>query len=207
MNDVPLVNKNDINSINTSLIAIKKQLKQLNEAVGLIDVPDVDLTPFVRKDEVVDVIESGNMNPVTSNAVSQSLSYSTEEVNTGAVWIDGKPIYRKVFVCSTTMNLSVNSWNDVTSKFTGLSNMTSYISDIEDARIKSSNIMIDALWIRLDSNKIYLLPVGTTFQIGANLTYLILEYTKTTDTATRSIPTETRSIEEPIEEPTEEEKK
>ena len=35
MNDVPLVNKNDINSINTSLIAIKKQLKLLNEAVGL----------------------------------------------------------------------------------------------------------------------------------------------------------------------------
>ena len=120
MNDVPLVNKNDINSINTSLIAIKKQLTQLNEAVGLIDVPDVDLTPFVRKDEVVDVIESGNMNPVTSNAVvpsntvtsgdmhavtsnavSQSLSYSTEEVFTGSYWIDGKPIYRKTFYFAT----------------------------------------------------------------------------------------------------------
>ena len=71
MNDVPLVNKNDINSINTSIIAIKKQLMQLNEAVGLIDTPDVniDLTPFVKKSDVVDVVQSDNMNPVTSNAV------------------------------------------------------------------------------------------------------------------------------------------
>lgn len=70
MNDVPLVQKNDINSINTSLIAIKKQLKQLTEAVGLIDVPDLpDLSPYVKKTDVVDVVEAGNMNPVTSNAV------------------------------------------------------------------------------------------------------------------------------------------
>lgn len=69
MNDVPLVKDNNINSINTSLIAIKKQLKQLTEAIGLIDVPDVDTSVFVKKSEVVDAVESGNMNPVTSNAV------------------------------------------------------------------------------------------------------------------------------------------
>ncbi len=73
MNDVPLVNANDINSINTSIIAIKKQLRQLNEAVGLIDTPDVniDLAPFVKKSDVVDVVQSGNLNPVTSNAVAE----------------------------------------------------------------------------------------------------------------------------------------
>lgn len=80
MNDVPLIRKTDVNDINTSLIAIKKQLKQLNEAVGLIDVPDVDLTPFVRKDEVVNVVESGNMNPITSNAVAE---YTVDEVTSG----------------------------------------------------------------------------------------------------------------------------
>ena len=70
MNDVPLVKDNNVNDINTSIIAIKKQLKQLNEALGLIDVPNApDLSPYVRKDEVVDIVESGNMNPVTSNAV------------------------------------------------------------------------------------------------------------------------------------------
>lgn len=69
MNDVPLIKTNSINDINTSLIAIKKQFKQLNEALGLVDIPDVDTSVFVKKSDVVDVVESGNMNPVTSNAV------------------------------------------------------------------------------------------------------------------------------------------
>ena len=69
MNDVPLVKANNIHDINTSIIAIKKQLKQLNEAVGLIDMPTIDTSIFVKKSEVVDVVEEGNMNPVTSNAV------------------------------------------------------------------------------------------------------------------------------------------
>ena len=48
MNDVPLIKTNSINDINTSLIAIKKQLKQINEAVGLIDIPSADTSGFVK---------------------------------------------------------------------------------------------------------------------------------------------------------------
>lgn len=44
---------------------------------------------------IVDRVTVDNMNPVTSNAVANVLSYSTEEVLTGGYWIDGKPIYRK----------------------------------------------------------------------------------------------------------------
>lgn len=73
MNDVPLVKGNNVNDINTSIIAIKKQLKQLNEAVGLIDIPDMpDLSPYVKKSDVVNSVESGNLNPVTSNAVANN---------------------------------------------------------------------------------------------------------------------------------------
>ena len=87
MNDVPLVKDNNINSINTSIIAIKKQLRQIVEAVGLIDIPDMpDLSPFVRKDEVVDTVQSGNNNPVTSNAVADntvpSRIYTDVDLNT-----------------------------------------------------------------------------------------------------------------------------
>lgn len=35
------------------------------------------------------------MQSVTSNAVSRAMSYSTNEVDTGKKWIDGKSIYRK----------------------------------------------------------------------------------------------------------------
>ena len=45
----------------------------------------------------VDTVQSGNLHAVTSNAVAESLSYSTEEMATGGKWIDGKPIYRKTF--------------------------------------------------------------------------------------------------------------
>ena len=81
MNDVPLIQKADINSINTSIIAIKKQLKQLNEALGLVDMPSIDTSVFVKKSDVVDVVESGNMNPVTSNAVAE-VADSLEPVDT-----------------------------------------------------------------------------------------------------------------------------
>lgn len=35
------------------------------------------------------------MNPITTNAIAKSLSYSTTETMTSNTWIDGKPIYRK----------------------------------------------------------------------------------------------------------------
>lgn len=130
MNDVPLIKTNSINDINTSLIAIKKQLKQLNEALGLVDAPDVDTSVFVKKSDVVDVVESGNMNPVTSNAVvpvdgiernnmkaatsnavSYALSYFPTEQFTGRYWLDNKPIYAKTYGLSGTINSS--SYTDV----------------------------------------------------------------------------------------------
>ena len=84
MNDVPLIQTPDTNSINTSIIAIKKQLRTINEALGLIDIPDApDLSPYVKKIDVVDVVESGNMNPVTSNAVANSNAMPIDEVTSG----------------------------------------------------------------------------------------------------------------------------
>ena len=43
----------------------------------------------------VDEVALNNMHSVTSNAVAEAMSYSTEEVNTGTKWIDGKTIYRR----------------------------------------------------------------------------------------------------------------
>lgn len=81
MNDVPLIQNADVNSINTSIIAIKKQLNQISELLGLIDIPDApDLSPYVKKADVADVIEADNMNPVTSNAVATSTAMPVNEV-------------------------------------------------------------------------------------------------------------------------------
>lgn len=100
MNDVPLIQSPDTNSINTSIIAIKKQLRTINEALGLIDIPDApDLSPYVKKSDVVDTVESGNMNPVTSNAVANSNAMPVDEVT-----VDN--------MHSVTSNAVYNSIND-----------------------------------------------------------------------------------------------
>jgi hypothetical protein len=154
MNDVPLVKANNIHDINTSIIAIKKQLKQLNEAVGLIDMPTIDTSIFVKKSEVVDVVEEGNMNPVTSNAVvpvdevtsgnmqsvssnavSKALSYATEEHFTGKYYYDGKPIFERVFL----LEHLVNSGDEV--RF-DVSNVLDYITKVDfiTSKIVGANI-------------------------------------------------------------------
>jgi hypothetical protein len=50
------------------------------------------------------------MHSVTSNAVAVANSYSTSETLTGGKWINGKPIYRKVWVLSSPISLIVNTW-------------------------------------------------------------------------------------------------
>ncbi len=211
MNDVPLVNVNDINSINTSIIAIKKQLMQLNEAVRLIDTPNVniDLTPFVKKTDVVDVVQSGNLNPVTSNAVATALSYSTSEQFTGAYWIDGKPIYKKTINFGSLPNNARKAVDHNVANIDKIIETKGYANERADfLPLPYSNVQIS-----------YVIQVWSTTtqvfaQTGINRTtysaYITIFYTKTTDTATRSIPTEnTRKVEEETkeEEPKEEEKK
>ena len=76
-----------------------------NEIVGT---KEVDLSSYT----IVNRVADGNLNPVTSNAVANALSYSTTETLTGGTWIDGKPIYRKVFSGDTwTTDIDVTSLN------------------------------------------------------------------------------------------------
>ena len=207
MNDVPLIQNADVNSINTSIIAIKKQLNQISEMLGLIDIPDApDLSPFVRKDEVADVIEADNMNPVTSNAVavskampvntvtsgnmysvssnavSNSLSYSTSEQATGGKWIDGKPIYRKVIIKT---NFEFNTYiNNVLDNYDTVIHYDLTILDSSNDRLYSGNCTSQVeSWI----TEVYFLNAQNKIYYGGGSSrgtlpkcIFIFEYTKTT---------------------------
>ena len=59
----------------------------------------------------VDVVESGNLHAVTSNAVAESLSYSETEQATGGKWIDGKDIYK--ITKTGTGTFSNNTWTSI----------------------------------------------------------------------------------------------
>ena len=81
---IPLVQNNEKDSINTSIIAIKKNLERINSILGLVDSGnDIDTSEFVKKSDIVDVVQSGNMNPVTSNAVDTSNAMPVNAVTSG----------------------------------------------------------------------------------------------------------------------------
>ena len=87
---IPLVRNNTKDAINTSIIAIKKNLERINTLLGLVDSSEPDLSGFATKQELedtvteinntidevetslqpVDTVTGGDMHSVTSNAVA-----------------------------------------------------------------------------------------------------------------------------------------
>lgn len=108
-------------------------------------------------------------------------SYSTTETKTGATWIDGKPIYRKCCVLTSSITVSrSNEWQNLISK------STYGLTDIE--LITSSTIIRNAhkgtcngLSIgRGGGNYIQVHSEYTEWVLDIG-SVIILEYTKTTD--------------------------
>jgi hypothetical protein len=126
---IPLVQNNEKDSINTSIIAIKRNIERINMLLGLVDNDSPDLSGFATKQELqdavtelqpVDEVTVGNMQSVTSNAVAvdynkvqKSLSYETTEIiETIGTYYQGKHIYKALF-------LSNNNWGGVQTAVVG----------------------------------------------------------------------------------------
>ena len=131
-------------------------------------------------------------------------SYSTDEKRTGGTWIDGKPIYRKVFVGNVAEDTSINISS------LNIENIIKIYSDLKDlddnyynGYLEQSDVIVDGVDILLNIIKRgatyffpdselqiknsfikYKLSDGSVFSSGYNLlSYynVIIEYTKTTD--------------------------
>ena len=103
---IPLVQEATKDAINTSIIAIKRNIERINMLLGLMDSGSPDLSGLATKQELqdaiteltpVDEVTVGNMHSVTSNAVAESQSLSINEQKTGGKWIDGRDIYKIVY--------------------------------------------------------------------------------------------------------------
>jgi hypothetical protein len=79
---IPLVQNNEKDSINTSIIAIKRQIERINTLLGLSNSEEIDTSVFATKDELqqavtdlqpVDEVTADNMQSVTSNAVRNAI--------------------------------------------------------------------------------------------------------------------------------------
>ena len=191
MNTIPLVKGNTQEEINTSLIALKKaldemnssssktdasvqsQIKQINELIENINTQIEDLQP-------VDTVTSGNMHSVTSNAVSRATSYSTDEVDTGKKYINGNNIYSKTYdfgylpnSTTKTMSLNIDNLEQIT-KIKGVANKSSGIA-IPLPFINISNLSY-SVQLSISQNNI---EVQTGFNYSEYFARITIEYTKT----------------------------
>lgn len=127
---------------------------------------------WVALDLPTDEVAADNMNSVTSNAVAEAGSYSTDEIFTGKYWIDGKPIYRKVLIVPTTIIADGNSYKSLGVGYPdnadtmfpltifNFSTNTLYYNSYKPIQVASS------------------ISGGITINAG---TVIIIEYTKTTN--------------------------
>lgn len=106
---IPLINEVNKNDINTSIIAIKKDLERINTLLGLNNTEEIDTSIFATKEELeqaeidlapVDEVTSGNMHSVTSNAVASGLENLKAYVDTRV----------GISFVNNSISSSVNTW-------------------------------------------------------------------------------------------------
>lgn len=108
--------------------------------------------------------------------------YSTDEVKTNKVWIDGKPIYRKViksnFTTSTgnTINYATSSLNLNMETLVGLRSV-SQSNPKQENYFESSSDQIRSYF----DNTNLTVRIGSSYPTKPCTVYTIIEYTKTTD--------------------------
>ena len=188
---IPLVQNNEKDSINTSIIAIKRNIERINMLLGLSNSEEIDTSKFATKEELqqavtdlqpVDEVAADNMHSVTSNAVAKAMSYSTTEHKTGKKWIDGKDIYECTFLCTGIVTINEN-WGDITNVFQNLSIIAPNMETLVNGTYHD-----DATRLRKDIQMIVDYPSAGHFAIYSTIAFytntnafMTLEYTKTTD--------------------------
>ena len=139
--------------------------------------PDSQQDYILNQLAPVDEVALNNVHSVTSNAVAESLSYSTTEQKTGGYWIDGKPVYKKTWTGTT----SIDGWNLIAS----LSALN--ISKVIKAeQIYEEEAYIQGNYFASSANRYRFLirksDMALIIDAANNSNYVVtLEYTKTTD--------------------------
>lgn len=131
------------------------------------------------------------------DTIAKNGIYSTDEIVVGR-WIDGKPIYRKVYkITGRTINYTNNGWSltvDTIINFGQLINGGGAISFSGGYRpmgyagwnaLYASTSYVNQWWFEVQTNgKIYLYSVlGSSSGNSTTIrdSYIVLEYTKSTD--------------------------
>ena len=152
---------------------------KISELTQASTINDSDLIPIVQNDETKNITKQNLVADIKALIDSNS-TYSTTEQIVGT-WIDNKPIYRKVIECgalpnNTNKDVSHNIQNlGVTIKCNGMAVRT---SDSRALTIPDSTPSAEIVCGVTNTN-VYITTQND--RSSFNNSFLILEYTKTTD--------------------------
>lgn len=153
----------------------KQYLNQNSEIADVNKINDTDMN------EIKTVV---NNNATELTNVINAEEYSTNEVQTNKVWIDGKPIYRKVVNCGNLSNANpIIVPHNITNldKLVGYSGFALRFSDNDYLPIPYVTFNPNnggGITTYTDGTDIH---IGTSADRSAYVGYVTLEYTKTTD--------------------------
>lgn len=124
-----------------------------------------------------------NLHSIITNEIDSKVEdvYSTSEVKTNKVWIDDKPIYRKIVPITDngTYNESGKRFTWTNSNINNLSQVTDLfcVINYSNRALTSSSNEVDIYYL---TDKRLQFAVSTNYTAGSS-GYVIIEYTKTTD--------------------------
>lgn len=117
---------------------------------------------------------------ITDDEASSAEAYSTEETYTGKVWIDGKPIYRRVFNVNNINTTQTAAWVTILQD-AWIETIDTIISSViigEFGNTSSGKQRIISFDTGINNN---ILKVYTGYTVSIKNNTCVLEYTKTTD--------------------------
>ena len=132
---------------------------------------------YIKAVDGVDISDEDTFLDTVKNFVQEKNSYSTTEMLTGGTWIDGKPIYRKVFdngSWATSLDFDASSLNIETLIKTDVIGSDS--SGGNGNRWLINSVVDNGIIYIQTSNQHIIVRNANTYK-----RYAIIEYTKTTD--------------------------
>lgn len=176
-------NEQTLSEIETDKIPIYPSVQDIESDLANLEEGQIVATPDTGNEvaQPVDVVEKDNLHAVTSNAVSESLSYSETEQKTGGYWIDGKPIYTKV------VNIGTVSTSTSVSYLHSISNIDNVIHSEGQCKYSSSFLPIPYVTPATNTAiQLYVTDTSIVLNKGSNISTITdvvvkIEYTKTTD--------------------------
>lgn len=143
------------------------------------EIPDINKITDSDMNEIKNVVNNNDDELTTINTnLTNATTYSTDEIRIGT-WIDGKPIYRKVFnrgndISSFNHNIAnvdliwIDSTHSIRKHPSG--NVFNIIGGTNDSTIK--------LAVYVNDTEVHIDNIGN---LSPSEIYITLEYTKTTD--------------------------